>query len=241
MKKKTPITSTSLPIYIQISELLTREITAGLYAAGDRLPPEAELADKLGVAVGTLRKALTELELRGMLERKQGSGTYVRRDTSTAPLGKSVYEFFKLELLQGGGLPSAIVVSFDQIDTPEAFQASFSKKCYRVRRQRLLSGATVALEEIYFDADQHPSLKKEDLGVALYLFYKEHLGFWIAAAEDRIGQGLVPEWTPKGFALKMGSPSPCVERVSLDNTGQIREYSVTWFDADRCRYVNRLK
>jgi DNA-binding GntR family transcriptional regulator len=58
MKKNTSITTqTSLPVYIQISELLTREITAGFYAAGDRLPPEAELATKLGVAVGTLRKA----------------------------------------------------------------------------------------------------------------------------------------------------------------------------------------
>lgn len=241
MKKNTPITSTSLPIYIQISELLTREITAGLYAAGDRLPPEAELADKLGVAVGTLRKALTELELRGMLERKQGSGNYVRRDTSTAPLGKSVYEFFKLELLQGGGLPSAIIVSFDQITTPDAFQASLSPKCYRVRRLRLLSGATVALEEIYFDAAQHAQLKKEDLGVALYVFYKENLGFWIAAAEDRIGQGFVPDWSPKSFALTVGSACPRVERVSRDNAGRIREYSVTWFDADRCRYVNRMK
>ncbi len=232
---------TSLPVYIQITELLTREITAGLYAAGDRLPPEAELATKLGVAVGTLRKALLELELRGMLERRQGSGTYVRQNSSTAPQGKSVYEFFKLELLNGGGLPGAIITSFDKIDTPEAFQTSFSKKCYRVRRLRLLSGMPSALEEIYFDAEQHPKLKQEDLGVALYLFYKESLGFWIASAEDRIGQGFVPDWTLGGFAPQVGDACPRVERISRDSDGTIREYSVTWFDADVCRYVNRLK
>jgi GntR family transcriptional regulator len=242
MKKNTSTTTqTSLPVYIQISELLTREITAGLYAAGDRLPPEAELAAKLGVAVGTLRKALSELESRGMLERRQGSGTYVRQTNSTAHLSKSVYEFFKLELLGGGGLPSAIVASFDKIDTPEAFQTSFSKKCYRVRRLRLLSGTPAALEEIYFDAAQHPKLKQEDLGVALYLFYKESLGFWIASAEDRVGLGIAPDWTLGGFAPKAGDVCPRVERISRASDGIIREYSVTWFDANVCRYVNRLK
>lgn len=241
MKKNTPSTQTTLPVFIQISELLTREITAGLYGAGDRLPPEATLATKLGVAVGTLRKALLELERRGMLERKQGSGTYVRQRNSSEPLSKSVYEFFKLELLSGGGLPSAIVVSFDKIDTPLAFQASFSKKCYRVRRLRLLSGAPSALEEIYFDAAQYPKLKQEDIGVALYLFYKENLGFWIASAEDRIGLGFVPEWTMDRFAPKAGDSCPRIERVSRDSSGCIREYSVTWFDVNQCRYVNRLK
>lgn len=241
MKKNIANNQTALPVYIQISELLTREITAGFYAAGDRLPPEAELALKLGVAVGTVRKALSELEARGMLERRQGSGTYVRPSTSAEPLSKSVYEFFKLELLAGGGLPSAIVASFDTIDTPDAFQISFSKKCYRVRRLRLLSGAPAALEEIYFDAAEHPKLKQEDIGVALYLFYKENLGFWIASAEDRIGQGFVPDWTLGGFAPKAGEACPRVERVSRDSSGIIREYSVTWFDPNQCRYVNRLK
>lgn len=233
--------STSLPIYIQISELLQREITAGLYAAGDRLPPEAELANTLNVAVGTLRKALSELALRGMLERRQGSGTYVRRSSSTEPFGKSVYEFFKLELPRGGGLPTARVLAFDKIRTPDAFQVSFSKECYRVRRLRLLSGTPVALEEIYFEGKHQPTLKLEDLGEALYQFYKERLGFWIASAEDHIGQGALPNWSPAELKFEAGSNCPRVERVARSSEGLIREYSVTWFDASQCRYVNRLK
>ncbi|MEC8483061.1 MAG: winged helix-turn-helix domain-containing protein, partial [Pseudomonadota bacterium] len=50
-----------LPLYIQISELLNREIAAGHWLPGERLPIEAELAAKLGVAIGTLRKALKKL------------------------------------------------------------------------------------------------------------------------------------------------------------------------------------
>ncbi len=233
--------STSLPIYIQISELLQREIAAGLYAAGDRLPPEAELAKTLNVAVGTLRKALSELASRGLLERRQGSGTYVRRSTSTAPISKSVYEFFKLELLRGGGLPTAEVLAFSKMETPSSFKASFADECYRVRRLRLLDGMPAAVEEIYFDSKHHPKLKLADLGEALYQFYKERLGFWISSAEDRIGAGPVPNWSPSLFAPSIGAICPRIERVSTSNKNTIEEYSVTWFDPERCRYVNRMK
>jgi GntR family transcriptional regulator len=230
-------TPTSLPIYIQISELLQREIAAGLYAAGDRLPPEAQLAGTLGVAVGTLRKALSELALRGMLERRQGSGTYIKKGVSGAENGKSVYEFFKLELLRGGGLPTATVIDFQKISKPEFF----SNDSYRVRRLRSLGGAPVALEEIYFNSKHHPKLKLVDLGEALYQFYKERLGFWIASAEDRIGAGPVPDWSPSLFAPRIGTICPRIERISTFNKNTIEEYSVTWFDPERCRYVNRMK
>jgi len=53
--------SQPLPKYIQISERLIREIAAGHIADGARLPPEREMAADLGIAVGTLRKALGDL------------------------------------------------------------------------------------------------------------------------------------------------------------------------------------
>jgi GntR family transcriptional regulator len=229
--------STSLPIYIQISELLQREIAAGLYAQGDRLPPEAELANKLGVAVGTLRKALSELASRGLLERRQGSGTYIKQGVSGAGNGKSVYEFFKLELLSGGGLPTATVIDFQKVNKPEFFATD----AYRVRRLRLLGGLPVAIEEIYFNAQHQPHLKQEDVVEALYWFYQQRLGFWISSAEDRIGAGPAPDWSPSLFVPSIGTICPRIERVSTSNKNMIEEYSVTWFDPERCRYVNRMK
>ncbi|MGB0746959.1 MAG: YmdB family metallophosphoesterase, partial [Alphaproteobacteria bacterium] len=51
----------ALPIYQQVSELLTREIAAGRLLDGQRLPPERAMAAEHGVTVRTLRKALAEL------------------------------------------------------------------------------------------------------------------------------------------------------------------------------------
>ena len=51
----------SLPKYLQISELLIRDIAAGRLEDGSRLPTERDLATQLSTSVGTLRKAFSEL------------------------------------------------------------------------------------------------------------------------------------------------------------------------------------
>ena len=104
----------SLPLYIQISEMLIREINAGRYLDGERLPPERDMSAELGISVGTLRKALADLTLKGMLERVQGSGNYIRAQADT----KSVYAFFRVELLRGGGLPTADVLDVTRLAKP---------------------------------------------------------------------------------------------------------------------------
>ena len=51
----------------------------GRYKAGDRIPPEAELVDALGVSRVTVRAGLRRLVERGLLQRRQGSGTFLVR------------------------------------------------------------------------------------------------------------------------------------------------------------------
>ena len=97
----------SLPVYLQIAETLVRDITAGRLIDGEKLPPERDMARTLGIAVGTLRKTLAELHNRGLLERIQGSGNYIRAVTDP----KSVYAMFRLELITGGGFPTAEILS----------------------------------------------------------------------------------------------------------------------------------
>lgn len=54
------------------------QLRAGRWETGGRLPPEPELAQQLGVGRSTLREAVRALVHAGMLETRQGSGTYVR-------------------------------------------------------------------------------------------------------------------------------------------------------------------
>lgn len=54
------------------------EISAGRWAVGSRIPIEPQLAQLLGVSRGTVREAVKTLVSHGLLEVRQGSGTYVR-------------------------------------------------------------------------------------------------------------------------------------------------------------------
>ena len=97
--------ASALPRFIQISEFLVREIAAGRLSDGERLAPEKHMAESLNVSVGTLRKSLKELEKMGLLESIQGSGNYIRQNQ----IDGSVYAMFRLELLNGGGLPLSLI------------------------------------------------------------------------------------------------------------------------------------
>lgn len=228
----------ALPLYIQISELLTREIAAGIWPDGSRLPTEAELAKSLGVAVGTLRKALAELEQRELLVRIQGSGTYVRARPKTG----AIYEFFHLELKQGAGLPTARILSLDKLPHPDfapQFGDGVSSEAWRVRRLRFLGDTPAALEEIWFDARHAPCLSIDSITESMHLFYRENLGFWIARVEDRVAIDPCPGFGPGCLPFTPGQPLGHVERISWGNTDTVEEYSRNWFDPETVAYIAR--
>src|SRR5215207_7729359 len=65
-------------------EALRSWLATGRHRPGERLPPEQELSAQLGISRGTLRTALQRLEDTGEIVRRQGSGTYVGRASSTS-------------------------------------------------------------------------------------------------------------------------------------------------------------
>jgi GntR family transcriptional regulator, transcriptional repressor for pyruvate dehydrogenase complex len=71
--------------YEQVAEQIRRLISSGQLKPGDLLPPERELAVKLGVGRSSIRDAVRTLEVMGILEPRQGHGTVVR-DLSTDAL-----------------------------------------------------------------------------------------------------------------------------------------------------------
>ena len=67
------------PLYLQVERRIEDLVLQGRYKAGDRIPPEADLVGSLGVSRVTVRAGLTRLVERGVLERRQGSGTFLMR------------------------------------------------------------------------------------------------------------------------------------------------------------------
>jgi len=66
------------------AEQILEAIRAGRYGVGDRLPPEREVAEQMGISRPLVREALSALQIVGVLESRPGNGTYVTRGASAA-------------------------------------------------------------------------------------------------------------------------------------------------------------
>lgn len=84
------------PMYLAICAALDRDIEAGRLNAGDRLPPQRELAEALGVDLGTVTRAYSEARRRGAIEAEGRRGSFVleRKHASafSAPTGMAPFD-----------------------------------------------------------------------------------------------------------------------------------------------------
>lgn len=94
------------PIYLQLMERIQRDIIAGVYQPGDKLPPVRDLALEAAVNPNTMQKALSELERSGLVYSQRTSGRFITEDTEMLTQMKKelatehIQEFFqKMEQL----------------------------------------------------------------------------------------------------------------------------------------------
>lgn len=66
-----------VPVYRQIIDQVTGGTAAGTLSAGDQLPTVRQLAVDLAINPNTVIRAYRELEIRGVLETQQGTGTFI--------------------------------------------------------------------------------------------------------------------------------------------------------------------
>ena len=69
--------TTSATVGGKVVEYVLKLIEGGKLKAGDRLPPERDLADQVGVSRASLRSGLRSLQAMGVMQARQGSGTFI--------------------------------------------------------------------------------------------------------------------------------------------------------------------
>ena len=85
------------PLYLAIANALESDIHSGILKPGEKLPPQRELADRLGINLSTITRAFRVCELKGVIFGIVGSGTFVASDVKVP-----------LSLVSQSGLPGII-------------------------------------------------------------------------------------------------------------------------------------
>ena len=77
--------SSGVPAYLQIVQQVEQALRTGTLKAGDRLPTVKEVASEVAINPNTVVKAYRELEVQGLIEGRQGIGTFAVRRPSGPP------------------------------------------------------------------------------------------------------------------------------------------------------------
>src|SRR5690242_15523560 len=101
-------------LWRQIAGSLEKEISEGRLPAGTRLPTEAELSTRFAVNRHTVRRAMEELQSRGLVRIEQGRGSFVAEDVLDYPLGPRTR--FSETIRRQNREPQGRILRLDEID-----------------------------------------------------------------------------------------------------------------------------
>ncbi len=175
----------------QVSDKLEAMIESGQYKVNEKIPSEGELMEYFGVSRNTLREAIQSLILGGVLEAKQGDGTYVRTNSRFHANMSSKLSQSSIKGIEEvrKTLQSSIIELACTRRTEEDLQVIFDAF---YRRQALADA-----NQAFGDADFafHMAIAKSchnDIMYELYLSFATHLRQHIS--EQRADMGVDQDW-----------------------------------------------
>lgn len=156
------------PLYERVKAAISEDIKAGKYTPGTKIPPEPELERIYDVSRITIRRAVTELCQEGVLNKQQGSGTFVSEPIlHRCIVGGKVFEGFTQTCLANGAKPGARLIKCELLPANEA-----ESKCLKlpngavlihVQRVRTANDVPIYMENMYMPYEGFASLLEMDL------------------------------------------------------------------------------
>jgi GntR family transcriptional regulator len=209
----------SIPLYLQIIELLVTKISNGEWLPGDIIPSEINLAKELEVSQGTVRKAITELVENNVLTRKQGRGTFVSYHDND----RALFHFFHINNDNGDRvLPDSEVLHCRRRKASKSetvkLNLSTGDEVIKIERVRKISSKPTIIETIVLPSSPFNDLDKDqscNLPNMLYELYEKQFGITIHSAEEQLRAIKANKQDAEILGLEKGSPLLAIERVAL--------------------------
>lgn len=235
------------PKYLRIADALRAQIQAGQLKAGDRLPAESVLKDDYRVSLLTLRQAVGVLRAEGLLQSRQGIGTFVvesrrrqRRSRNRYGRARGDQKLLTADLrhdIVSAGIEPAPANVAEAMDIEPGTELV-------VRRRHLSDKDTGRLEEIgasYIPTDIAKGTYLEDLDVvpkALFLCVEELSGKQYAYAHDSWVSRLATSDEADLFDVADNMHVLHVVHTARADDGTVLEVSESIWPADRVRFVD---
>lgn len=224
------------PIWRSIANTLQTEIAQELYRPGDKLPTEAELADRFGVNRHTVRQGLANLAEAGIVHARRGSGVFVAARPTDYALGQRVR--FHQNVTASGRTPSRRITRLEtrpaSVAEAAALGLASGDVVHVIDGISLADGQPLAIFSSTFPAARLPELltamdAQNSVTAALATCGVTDYTRSETRLTAKLADGL------QALALQIQAGAPILQSVALnvDAAGRPIEYGTTWFAGDR--------
>lgn len=226
-----------VPLYVQVRETLRGEYT--LLAPKTPIPTELELIERFNVSRITLRKAIDDLVVEGLLERRQGRGTFTSIPKLTHDLNAITSWTEQLRAL--GYNPRTSHRVCREIPAPSrvahALNLNPSEKVIMLRRTRLAGDEPLSLMTNYIPSRLVPNISKEsEMAESLYELLEQRYGLVPDRAVDTVETRSATDEESEILGVEPWSPILVVTRVSFLKNGAPLELVSAISRGDRYQY-----
>lgn len=164
--------NSSLPLYLQVKQLILDAVKSGEYSPGSKIPAETELTEIFGVSRPTVRQAVSELVNEGILQIERGRGTFVCNQSQQLTLED--FSFFSFSLLSTNRIMDLAMLSSEEaerlppflleaygIDPANQEAQNFASSFYRFHWLTGTDDFPYAVTETYIPAAMFPGLPQQ--------------------------------------------------------------------------------
>ncbi len=233
-----------VPLHYQVRQFVLDRLETGQWAVGSQIPTEQQLSALFRVSRATVVRALTELVRDGILERRQGKGTFVASPRLLH--GPFELKSFTEEHSERGLVAHSQVLECREepgsATVCERLRIAVDEPVIRLRRLRWAGRDTMGIQEAFLPAARVPNFldHRDLLTGSLYQLLQSHYHL----EPHRAIETFEPIVLDDEAAALLKGPSNrlafLVERVTFDAAGQPMEYVQSKMRGDRYRYSMEL-
>ncbi len=234
----------STPMYEQIAAVLRREILQKKYGDRGCIGTHAELTQRFGVSMITVRKAVQLLHEEKLVDIKQGKGTFVRstllHDNLSCLTGAS-------NIMQASKLPALVSVPvFETIDTPRHLdadlRAGLGRRCLHITRIHSVDGTPLSYAELYLPGLYSRSITKNDIErFTVYQIYQDKLRIPLGVGRQSIRAARAGCEAARALDIELDSPVLEIERRAYSADGKLIEYMLMTYEYTKYSFEVELR
>jgi GntR family transcriptional regulator len=230
------------PRYVQLRRRLVEGIRSGILAPNSSLPPEREIAEITDLSRVTVRRALQELVRDGVIEQRQGSGSFVRDPEDRVEQSLSQLTSFTQDMAHRGMQTASKWLErgiFEpSVEETDVLKLTPGDQVARIYRLREAGGRPLALERASLPLDVLPN--PTEITHSLYEVL-ERSGQRPVRAEQRISAVNLEAREAKHLRVFEGAAGLRITRISRLASGRVIELTRSLYRGDAYDFVAELR